>query len=153
MDILLSVVTKQLSQIEVFKYHRDVILHKITTANERGATYILHLIALSTPGYFVFEREDCLVYIISSLQSSGFQVKYVGSDTLFISWASCTPKPVQKSTLAKYKFVEEQPLHNQSPQPKSILKPSEVLGTVTNNAAVKKLALDSIKKQVSFNLK
>lgn len=98
---------RELKQLSIFN---KIIgrIHKKITHTARNKT-IDNFIWFNVPAYIVgepiYDKGDCIGYIVSQLDKNGFHVKYVHPNTLFISWHTHVPSYVRNEIKKKTGLV------------------------------------------------
>ena len=83
-------------------------IHKrinITGRTKRNEKYIWYQIPEYIFGEPVYDKGDCIAYIIDKLQENGFFIKYLHPNTLFISWENWVPTYVRNEIKKKRGIV------------------------------------------------
>jgi len=94
---------RELKQLSIFN---KIIgrIHKKITHTARNKT-LEHFIWFNVPAYIVgepiYDKGDCIGYIVSQLEKNGFHVKYCHPNTLFISWHNHVPSYVRSEIKKK----------------------------------------------------
>lgn len=68
---------------------------QLTARNKRIDQFIWFQVPEYIFGEPIYDKGDCIAYIIMKLQNNGFHVRYVHPNTLFISWANYVPSYVR----------------------------------------------------------
>ena len=92
--------TKQksdLQKVNIFNKLLEKIHYKIKVAsrqrkNNEFCYYVMPEVLIGYPNY---DFQECLLYIISCLQSDGFLTKYIHPNLILISWRHIVPKYVR----------------------------------------------------------
>lgn len=91
------------------KQHRDLkqlsIFNKIlarcqkriqlTARNKRLDQHIWFQVPEYIFGEPIYDKGDCIAYIVMKLQNNGFHVKYMHPNTIFVSWANYVPSYIR----------------------------------------------------------
>ena len=83
-----------LKQISIFnrileRIHKRI---KLTSKQKRHTeNYIWFLVPEYIIGESVYDKGDCIGYLVTQLEKNGFHVKYMHPNTLFISWHNWVP--------------------------------------------------------------
>lgn len=88
---------RDLKQLSIFnkilnRIHNRI---KLTGRNKRGDTHIWFNVPEYIFGEPVYDKGDCIAYLVHKLQSNGFHVKYMHPNTLFVSWNNWVPQYVR----------------------------------------------------------
>lgn len=80
--------TRDKSRLKAYNQMLDIIYHrvKVTSQMPTGQTYMLYNIPTFVLGLPRIDLEDCVVYLVYQLRSSGFEVRYTYPNLLFVSW-------------------------------------------------------------------
>jgi hypothetical protein len=74
-------------------------IHKRITLTARNKSSDQH-IWFTVPEYIfgepVYDKGDCIAYLVAKLESSKFQIRYVHPNTLFVSWSHFIPSYVRQ---------------------------------------------------------
>ena len=92
--------TKQksdLQKVNIFNKLLEKIHYRIKVAsrqrkNNEFCYYVMPEVLIGYPNY---DFQECLLYIISCLQSDGFLTKYIHPNLILISWRHIVPKYVR----------------------------------------------------------
>lgn len=97
-----------LKQISIFnrilgRIHKRI---KHTSAKKRHTeNYIWFLVPEYIVGEPVYDKGDCIGYLVTQLEKNGFHVKYMHPNTLFISWHNWVPSYVRTEIKKKLGVV------------------------------------------------
>jgi len=85
--------TRNLKQLSIFnkilnRIHNRI---KITGRTKREDQHIWFNVPEYIFGEPVYDKGECIAYIVNKLQDNGFLVKYIHPNTLFISWSNWVP--------------------------------------------------------------
>lgn len=136
---------RELKQLSIFKKILNRIHKRIEhTAKNKYCkdTHVWFVVPEYLVGEPIYNKGDCIAYIVSELETNGFHVKYVHPNTVFVSWHTWVPSyvrnEVKKKTgviLDEYgNFVERIDLHQQkqeldpllqNPRIQAVLQPEE----------------------------
>ena len=89
---------RDLKQLSIFnkilnRIHNRI---KITGRNHKiGETHIWFAVPEFIFGEPIYDKGDCIAYLVMKLQDNGFLVKYVHPNTLFVSWSNWIPAYVR----------------------------------------------------------
>jgi hypothetical protein len=84
---------RDLKQLSIFnkilnRIHRRIT---ITGRTKRSDKYIWFTIPEFIFGEPVYDKSDCIAYVITKLEENGFFLKFIYPNTLFISWDNWVP--------------------------------------------------------------
>jgi hypothetical protein len=89
---------RDLKQLSIFnkilnRIHRRI---QFTGRNKKiGETHIWFAVPEYIFGEPIYDKGDCIAYLVLKLQDNGFLVKYVHPNTLFVSWSNWIPAYVR----------------------------------------------------------
>ena len=88
---------RDLRQVSVFNKILNRIHHriKITSRNKKHDRFIWFAIPEFIFGEPVYNKADCIAYVIAKLESNKFHIRYVHPNTLFVSWDNWVPSYVR----------------------------------------------------------
>ena len=95
---------RDLKQLSIFNKILNRIHKRIeyTSKNKNcHDTHIWFLVPEYLVGEPVYDKGECIGYLVSQLEQNGFHVKYVHSQTLFISWHNWIPSYVRNEIKKK----------------------------------------------------
>lgn len=86
-----------LQKVNIFNKLLEKIHYKIKVAsrqrtNNEFCYYVMPEVLIGYPNY---DFDECLLYIVSCLQSDGFLTKYIHPNLILISWRHIVPKYVR----------------------------------------------------------
>ena len=92
-----------LNKLELFKKILNRIHVRIKTTSsqnvhEKFCWFVIPEIIIGVPKY---DQSGCIAYIMDTLQTNGFQVKYFHPNTIFISWDHWVPSYVRNEIKKK----------------------------------------------------
>ena len=98
---------RDLKQLSIFnkilnRVHKRV---QYTAKSKQGDTSIWFLVPEYLVGEPIYDKGDCIGYLVSQLEKNGFFVKYVHPNTLFISWHTWVPSYVRNEIKKKLGVV------------------------------------------------
>ena len=93
----LSIFNKILNRI-----HKRITL---TGRNKRVDKHIWFTIPEYIFGEPVYDKNDCIAYIITKLEANGFFIKYMHPNTIFVSWEKWVPSYVRQELKKKTGMV------------------------------------------------
>jgi hypothetical protein len=83
---------KDLKKLELFKKILNRVHVKIKTTaklnNDKFCWYVIPEMIIGIPRY---DQAGCIAYIMTQLESNGFQVRYYHPNTILISWVNWVP--------------------------------------------------------------
>lgn len=88
---------QDLEQLSIF----NKILNRIHTRirsvarNKRADKYIVYVVPDFLFGHSLYDRADCISYLVCKLEENGFFIRYNYPNQLFISWAHYVPSYVR----------------------------------------------------------
>jgi hypothetical protein len=68
---------------------------QFTARNKRLDQFIWFQIPEYIFGEQIYDKGDCIAYIVNNLETNGFHVKYIHPNTLFVSWKHWVPNYVR----------------------------------------------------------
>ncbi len=68
---------------------------KLTARNKKNEQHIWFVIPEYIFGEPVYDKAECIAYIISQLETNKFHIRYVHPNTLFVSWSNWIPSYVR----------------------------------------------------------
>tara|TARA_B100000941_G_C28377958_1_gene485741 strand:- start:271 stop:861 length:591 start_codon:yes stop_codon:yes gene_type:complete len=99
---------RDLKQISIFKKILNRIHKRIeyTSKNKKCTdTHIWFLVPEYLIGEPIYDKGECLGFIVTELQKNGFHVKYIHPNTLFISWHNWVPSYVRNEIKKKMGII------------------------------------------------
>ena len=101
---------RDLKQLSIFNKILNRIHKRITTTG-RTKTNEKH-IWFTVPEYIfgepVYDKSECIAYIVTKLEDNGFHVRYMHPNTLFVSWMNWVPAYVRNEIKKKTGNVVDQ---------------------------------------------
>ena len=82
----------------LFKIHNKIKLSSKQRTNNQFCYFVMPEVLIGYPNY---DFNECLIYIINSLESDGFLVKYIHPNLLLISWNHWIPQYVRNEIKRK----------------------------------------------------
>ena len=99
---------RDLKQMSIFNKIMGRI-HKRIQHTASTKKYTENFVWFAVPEYIVgepiYDRGECIGYLVSQLEKNGFHVKYVHPNTLFISWHNWVPSYVRTEIKKKTGIV------------------------------------------------
>ena len=88
---------RDLRQVSIFNKILNRIHHriKITSRTKKTDKHIWFVVPEYIFGEPVYNKADCIAYVIAKLESNKFNIRYVHPNTLFVSWADWVPAYVR----------------------------------------------------------
>lgn len=88
---------RDLKQVSIFNKILNRIQKKITTTarikkNDRHIWFTVPEYIFGEP---IYDKGDCIAYLITKLEENGFFIRYMHPNTLFISWKNWVPSYVR----------------------------------------------------------
>ncbi len=76
------------ARLKAYNQMLEIIYHRVRVTSQMptGQSYLLYNIPTFVLGLPRIDLEDCVVYLVYQLRSSGFEVKYTYPNLLYISW-------------------------------------------------------------------
>jgi len=98
---------RDLKQLSIFnkilnRVHKRV---QYTARSKQGDTFIWFLVPEYIVGEPIYDKGDCIGYLVSQLEKNGFFIKYVHPNTLFVSWHTWVPSYVRNEIKKKLGVV------------------------------------------------
>jgi hypothetical protein len=94
---------RDLRQVSIFNKILNRIHHriKVTSRNKKTDKHVWFNIPEYIFGEPVYNKSDCIAYIIAKLESNKFYIRYIHPNTLFVSWANWVPSYVRTEVKKK----------------------------------------------------
>jgi len=88
---------RDIKQISIFNKILNRVQKRIqfTSRIKRNEKHIWFVVPEYIFGEPVYDKGDCIAYVISKLEENGFYIKYLHPNTLFISWENWVPSYVR----------------------------------------------------------
>lgn len=88
---------RDLKQVSIFNKILNRIQKKITTTAriKKNDRYIWFTVPEYIFGEPIYDKGDCIAYLITKLEENGFFIRYMHPNTLFISWENWVPSYVR----------------------------------------------------------
>jgi hypothetical protein len=89
---------RDLKQVAIFNKLLNLIHKRITLTARNKATeqHIWFVVPEYIFGEPVYDKGDCIAYLVAKLESSKFHIRYVHPNTLFVSWSHFVPSYVRQ---------------------------------------------------------
>ena len=166
---------RDLKQLSIFNKILNRIHTRIkhTARNKNLETFVWFQVPEYIVGEPIYDKGDCIVYLVSKLEENGFHVKYVHPNTLFISWHNWVPSYVrneikkklgvvidEKGNVVEKKSVEEteadtnpdnrmfQNVSNKEQKQYTSIKSYKPTGNLVYGQDI----LEKLEKKISFNV-
>jgi hypothetical protein len=80
--------TRDKARLKAYNQMLEIIYHRVRVTSQMptGQTYMLYNIPTFVLGLPRIDLQDCVIYLVYQLRSSGFEVRYTYPNLLFISW-------------------------------------------------------------------
>jgi hypothetical protein len=107
--------TRDKARLKAYNQMLEVIYHRVRVTSQlpTGQTYLLYNIPTFILGLPRIDLEDCVVYLVYQLRSSGFEIRYTYPNLLYISWKHhekdylVNNSPILQAMLATKSAAEE----------------------------------------------
>lgn len=88
---------RDLKQLSVFNkiLNRIHTRIRITGRNKRSDKHIWFTVPEYIFGESLYDKGDCIAYLVNKLQDNGFLVKYIHPNTLFVCWNNWVPQYIR----------------------------------------------------------
>jgi hypothetical protein len=98
---------RDLKQVSIFNKILNRIHKRIqhTARNKYADTYIWFHVPEYIVGEPIYDKGECIGFLVSKLDDNGFHVKYMHPNTLFISWHNWIPSYVRNEIKKKMGIV------------------------------------------------
>lgn len=101
---------RDLKQVSIFnkllnRIHKRITL---TARNKKNEQHIWFVVPEYIFGEPVYNKTDCIAYLVAKLEINKFYIRYVHPNTLFISWASWVPSYVRTEYKKKTGIVVDE---------------------------------------------
>jgi hypothetical protein len=98
---------RDLKQLSIFKKLLNRIHKRITftSRNKNSDKYIWFTVPEYIFGEPLYDKGDCIGYLVSQLEDNGFHIRYVYPNTLFVSWNNWIPSYVRSEVKKKTGMV------------------------------------------------
>lgn len=148
---------RDLRQLSIFNKILNRIHKRIeTTAKNKNCseTHIWYLVPEYLVGQPIYDKGECLGYLVSQLENNGFFVKYVHPNTLFVSWHNWVPSYTRHEIKKKMGIVVDEHgniIHKESEEEKNTIKevPNNIKDSKFNS--VKEYKPSGLYKQSFFD--
>jgi hypothetical protein len=101
---------RDLKQILIFNKILNRVQKRIelTARNKRNDKHIWFIVPEYIFGEPVYDKGDCIGYLVTKLEDNGFHVRYMHPNTLFVSWMHWVPSYVRNEIKKKTGNVVDQ---------------------------------------------
>lgn len=101
---------RDLKQISIFNKILNRIHNRITSIarNKRSDKYAWFTIPEYIFGEPVYDKADCIAYVVSKLEDNGFFIRYMHPNTLFISWENWVPSYIRNELKKKRGIIVDE---------------------------------------------
>ena len=98
---------RDLKQVSIFNKILNRIQHRITLTGrtKRNDKHTWFTIPEYIFGEPIYDKADCIAYIVAKLEDNGFFIRYMHPNTLFISWENWVPTYVRNEIKKKRGIV------------------------------------------------
>ena len=88
---------RDLKQVAIFNKILNRINHRITLTarNKRNDKHIWFVVPEYIFGEPVYDKAECIAYVVAKLELNKFHIRYVHPNTLFVSWENWVPSYVR----------------------------------------------------------
>jgi hypothetical protein len=98
---------RDLKQVSIFnkilaRIHNRIVL---TARNKRTEQHVWFVVPEFIFGEPVYDKAECIAYLVSKLELNKFHIRYLHPNTLFISWSSWVPSYVRNEYKKKTGIV------------------------------------------------
>lgn len=88
---------RDLKQISIFnkilnRVHQRI---KMTARNKTNEKHVWFVVPEYLFGEPVYDKADCIAYIVAKLEANHFHIRYIHPNTLFVSWSNWIPSYVR----------------------------------------------------------
>jgi len=94
---------RDLKQVSIFNKILNRIQHRIqlTGRTKRNDKYVWFTVPEYIFGEPIYDKGDCIAYVVTKLEENGFFIRYMHPNTLFISWENWVPTYVRNEVKKK----------------------------------------------------
>jgi len=98
---------RDLRQVSIFNKILNRIHHriKVTSRTKKTEKHIWFVVPEYIFGEPVYNKAECIAYIVAKLESNKFHTRYIHPNTLFVSWANWVPSYVRSEVKKKTGIV------------------------------------------------
>lgn len=88
---------RNMEQLSIFnkilnRIHKRI---KLTSRNNSKDKYVWFQVPDFIFGHALYDKGDCIAYLVNQLEDNGFTVQYLHPNTLFITWQNWVPQYVR----------------------------------------------------------
>jgi hypothetical protein len=100
---------RDLKQISIFNKILNRIHNRITLTgkSKKNDKYIWFNIPEYIFGEPIYDKGECIAYIVSKLETNGFHIRYIHPNTLFVSWENWVPMYIRNEIKKKGVIIDE----------------------------------------------
>jgi len=110
---------------ELFKKILQSAHRRIEFCSNSGDNYAIFTIPLYMPGFPLFDKGECCLYLLYELQQNGFEVRSYSDQYIYISWSHVLEKYKVEKNFIEYE--ETKLLGNNNNVDKNIKKSNELI--------------------------
>lgn len=101
---------RDLKQISIFNKILNRIQKRIqfTSRMKNNEKHIWFVVPEYIFGEPVYNKGDCIAYVISKLEDNGFHIRYIHPNTLFVSWENWVPSYVRNELKKKRGIIVDE---------------------------------------------
>jgi hypothetical protein len=98
---------RDLKQVSIFNKILNRIQHRIqmTGRTKRNEKHVWFTVPEYIFGEPIYDKGDCIAYVVTKLEENGFFIRYMHPNTLFISWENWVPSYVRNEIKKKRGIV------------------------------------------------
>jgi len=111
---------------ELFKKILQQAHRRIEYCSNSGDHYAIFTIPLYMPGFPLFDKSECCVYLLQELQQNGFDVRSYSDQYIYISWSHVLDKYKLEKNLLEYTIPQSVENSNNN-RDKTIKKSNELI--------------------------
>lgn len=164
----------ELKQVSIFNKILSRIHKRIQhiARTKKSDTNIWFIVPEYIVGEPIYDKGECIGYLVSQLENNGFHVKYIHPNTLFVSWHNWVPTYVrqelkkkmgvildERGNILEKKNSEEETVNSEThlSNGTSGQKPQKQYNSIkdykpTGNLVYSPHILEKLEKKISFNL-
>jgi hypothetical protein len=164
----------ELKQVSIFNKILSRIHKRIQhiARTKKSDTNIWFIVPEYIVGEPIYDKGECIGYLVSQLENNGFHVKYIHPNTLFVSWHNWVPTYVrhelkkkmgvildERGNILEKKNSEEEIVNSETQLSNgtSGQKPQKQYNSIkdykpTGNLVYSPHILEKLEKKISFNL-
>jgi hypothetical protein len=99
---------RDLKQISIFnkilgRIHKKI--HHTSSKKQVNETHVWFFVPEYIVGEPIYDKGECIGYLVSQLEKNGFHIKYMHPNTLFISWHNWVPSYVRNEVKKKIGII------------------------------------------------